>query len=152
MHDDHTRRMPARPNPGRDGHSWRQPPLGALAQGQGQYQPQVPARQSQPQAPVPRRAQKIDTTGFESFWYYLGCIAFGASYFCKIPVKKALKDFGLVPGLTGAETFWYVLMNFAFGAGYFAKVIAAKAISELPQFTQARQAATIQAHTGAPLR
>jgi hypothetical protein len=48
-----------------------------------------------------------------------------------------------VDGLTGAETFWYVLMNFAFGAGYSAKVIAAKAISELPQFTQARQAAGI---------
>jgi hypothetical protein len=103
------------------------------------------------------RAPKIGTTGAESVWYALMNIPFGAAYFAKIPVKKALADFGLVPGLTGAEQFWYVLMNFAFGAGYFCKVIAAKAISELPQFIQARQAATIQAHTirahtRAPLR
>jgi hypothetical protein len=91
--------------------------------------------------------QKIDTTGAESFWYVLQNLAFGAGYFCKVPVKKALKDFGLVPDLTGAERFWYVLMNVFFGSGYFAKVIVAKAIAELPQFAQARQGATVAAHT-----
>ena len=31
-------------------------------------------------------------TGAESFWYVLGCIAFGAAYFQKVPVKKAISQ------------------------------------------------------------
>ncbi|MET7476748.1 hypothetical protein ABZT17_20570 [Streptomyces sp. NPDC005648] len=42
-------------------------------------------------------------TGAERF-YILGCIAFGASYFAKVPVKKALADFGHGE-MTGAERF-----------------------------------------------
>jgi len=63
----------------------------------------------------------------------LGCIAFGAACLQKIPVKRALADFGLAE-LTGAESVWYILGCLSFGAAYFAKVSAAKAISELPQF------------------
>jgi hypothetical protein len=66
----------------------------------------------------------------------MGCIAFGAMYFAKIPSKKALADFGMAE-LTAAESFWYVLMCIAFGGGYFAKIPTAKAISELPQFRAA---------------
>ncbi len=40
-----------------------------------------------------------------------------------------------------------MLQNIAFGAGYFCKVPVKKALSELPQFAQARQAATVAAHT-----
>jgi hypothetical protein len=67
------------------------------------------------------------------FWYIVGCISFGAAYFTKVPVKKAMADFGLVH-LTGAETFWYYLGCVFFGANYFAKLPAAKALSELEQF------------------
>ncbi len=88
--------------------------------------------------------KKIAVTGAESFWYVLQCIAFGAGYFLKIPAKKALVDFGLVPSLTGAESFWYVVMNIGFGAGYFAKISNAKALSEMPHLVEARiQAAAI---------
>jgi hypothetical protein len=69
-------------------------------------------------------------TTAEAFWYVLGCIAFGASYFAKVPVKKALSEYGLVE-LTGAEKFWYVLMNIGLGAGYFSKVIIKKALAEV---------------------
>jgi hypothetical protein len=82
--------------------------------------------------------KKIRITAFEAFWYVVGNICFGAAYLSKVPVKKALVDFGLVPELTGAEQFWYVVENICFGAGYLAKVIVAKAVSELPQFKQAR--------------
>ncbi|NUK37313.1 hypothetical protein HRW16_23275 [Streptomyces lunaelactis] len=70
------------------------------------------------------------TTSAESFWYILGCIALGASYFAKIPAKKALSEYGLTE-MTGAERFWYVVMNIAFGSGYLAKVITKKALSEV---------------------
>lgn len=84
-------------------------------------------------------ARKVALTTWEGIWYVLQCIAMGAGYFCKVPAKKALKDFGLTT-MTGAEQFWYVLMCIAFGVGYFAKVPIAKAISELPQFQSEQQA------------
>lgn len=31
-------------------------------------------------------------TGAEHFWYVLQCITFGAGYFAKVPVKKALSE------------------------------------------------------------
>ena len=77
--------------------------------------------------------RRVGLTAAAHFWYILGCIAFGGAYFAKVPVKKALSDFGLVR-LTGAESFWYILMCIAFGYGYFAKIPAAKALSELHQF------------------
>jgi len=72
----------------------------------------------------------IRLTGAESFWYILGCIGFGAMYFAKVPVKKALSEAGLVQ-MTSAEQFWYVLQCIAFGAGYFAKLPTKKALSEV---------------------
>ncbi|MFF4548609.1 hypothetical protein ACFY1J_30985 [Streptomyces sp. NPDC001406] len=71
-----------------------------------------------------------ETTAAEGFWYVLGCICLGASYFAKIPVKKALSEYGLV-AMTSAERFWYVVMNIAFGSGYLSKVIVKKAMSEV---------------------
>jgi hypothetical protein len=71
-------------------------------------------------------------TAAESFWYVLGCIAFGGMYFAKVPVKKAFSEAGLAE-LTGAEHFWYILMCIAFGAGYFAKVPVKKALTETSQ-------------------
>jgi hypothetical protein len=65
-----------------------------------------------------------------SFWYILGCIAFGAAYFAKVPAKKALSEAGLAE-MTAAEKFWYVLQCIAFGAGYFAKLPVKKALTEL---------------------
>lgn len=70
------------------------------------------------------------TTTAEAFWYVLGCIWFGAYYFAKVPVKRALSDYGLAEP-TGAEKFWYVVMNIALGSGYLAKTIAKKALSEV---------------------
>jgi hypothetical protein len=75
-------------------------------------------------------ARTVRLTAAESFWYLLQCIAFGAGYFAKVPVKKALAEAGLAE-LTGAEQFWYVLQCIAFGAGYFAKVPVKKALSEM---------------------
>src|SRR5207302_5546091 len=77
-------------------------------------------------------------TTWERFWYVLECIAFGWGYFAKIPVKKALQDYGLVE-MTGAERFWYVLQCLFFGAGYFAKIPVAKALSDLPQYRNVRR-------------
>ncbi|MET8133735.1 MULTISPECIES: hypothetical protein [unclassified Streptomyces] len=71
------------------------------------------------------------TTSAEKFWYILGCIYFGAAYMQKVPVKKALSEYGLVE-MTGAEKFWYVIQCIFFGAGYFAKVTIKKALSEVP--------------------
>jgi hypothetical protein len=34
-------------------------------------------------------------TAPEKFWYVLQCIAFGAGYFAKLPVKKALSEASL---------------------------------------------------------
>ena len=84
--------------------------------------------------------RKTALTSAEGFWYIVQCVAFGMGYFYKIPVKKALQDFGMGE-LTSAEHFWYVIMNIGFGHAYFLKVISSKAISELPQYMQARQAA-----------
>lgn len=72
------------------------------------------------------------TTSAEIFWYVLGCLAFGASYFAKVPTKKALSEYGLTE-MTGAERFWYVVMNIALGSGYLSKVIIKKALSEVQQ-------------------
>jgi hypothetical protein len=138
----------------RDEHGWRQPSLGSLARGNGhppaRLAPQPAPKTQAPAAQQPvGRAQKTAMTGAEAVWYVMQCIAFGAGYFCKIPVKKALVDWGLLAELTGAEQFWYVLMNIGFGSGYFAKVIVSKALSDLPQFAQQRQAMTVRAHRAA---
>jgi len=84
--------------------------------------------------------RKLQMTGAETFWYILGCIGFGAAYIAKVPIKRAMEDYGLVQ-MTGAEKFWYVLGCIAFGAAYLAKLPAAKALSELPEVVRARQAA-----------
>jgi hypothetical protein len=84
--------------------------------------------------------KKLSMTGAEAFWYVLGCIAFGAAYIAKVPVKKAMEDYGLVQ-MTSAERVWYMLGCIAFGAMYIAKLPAAKALSELPEVIRARQAA-----------
>ena len=68
-------------------------------------------------------------TGAEHFWYILMCIAFGAGYLHKVPMKKALSDAGLGE-MTGAEGAWYVVMCVFFGAGYFAKVPVKKALRD----------------------
>lgn len=69
-------------------------------------------------------------TAAEAFWYVMGCISFGAYYFAKVPVKKALEEYGLVE-MTTAEKFWYVCMNVSFGSGYLSKVVIKKALSEV---------------------
>jgi hypothetical protein len=53
-------------------------------------------------------ARQFGFTAAEKFWSVLGCIIFGAAYLQKVPVKRALADFGLVE-MTSAESFWYVL-------------------------------------------
>ena len=55
---------------------------------------------------------RLRLTAAEQFWYVLQCIAFGAGYFAKVPVKKALSEVGLAQ-MTGAEQFWYVLQCIA---------------------------------------
>lgn len=105
-------------------------------------QPPQPAYQPPPQQ-YTRAVSKVSLTAAEKFWYVLGCIAFGASYFAKVPAKKALSDFGLAE-MTSAESFWYILMCISFGAGYFAKLPTAKAISELEQFRTAGHAPLAQ--------
>lgn len=70
------------------------------------------------------------TTSAESFWYVLQCIYLGLGYFAKVPIKKALSEYGLVE-LTGAEKFWYTLQCICFGAGFFSKCISKKALSEV---------------------
>jgi len=69
-------------------------------------------------------------TSMETFWYYLQCIAFGAGYLTKVPMKKALSERGLVT-MTAAENIWYVILCLCFGAGYFQKVIVKKALAEV---------------------
>ncbi|HEX5117126.1 MAG TPA: hypothetical protein VFW65_18195 [Pseudonocardiaceae bacterium] len=76
-----------------------------------------------------RLGSGIVTTA-EAFWYILACIGFGAGYLAKVPVKKALAEYGLVE-MTAAEKFWYVVENIAFASGYFSKVIIKKALSEV---------------------
>jgi hypothetical protein len=97
---------------------------------QDQYRQNPPVLQYQAQrAP----AQPRGLTAAGSFWYVLGCIAFGTMYFCAVPAKKALADAGICE-MTGAEKFWYVLQCIAFGAGYFAKLPVAKALSEIERY------------------
>jgi hypothetical protein len=99
------------------------------------YEQPVPARQPSRSARHNHHAQpataagRLALTAAESFWYVLQCVAFGAGYFAKVPVKKALSEAGLAQ-MTSAEQFWYVLMCIGFGAGYFAKVPVKKALSE----------------------
>lgn len=76
--------------------------------------------------------QQERLTAAEQFWYLLQCIAFGAGYLSKVPVKKALSEVGLAE-MTSAEQFWYILECIAFGAGYFTKVPVKKALSEMAQ-------------------
>ncbi len=83
--------------------------------------------------------RKVGMTAAEQFWYVLGCVAFGAAYLQKVPVKKALSEYGLTE-MTSAEQFWYTLGCVFFGMAYLAKVPAAKALSELDQFRVARAA------------
>ena len=68
-------------------------------------------------------------TGAEKFWYIFQCVAFGAGYFGKVPLKKAMSENGLAK-MTSAEKFWYTIQCICFGAGYFRKVIYKKALSE----------------------
>ena len=65
-----------------------------------------------------------------SFWYVLGCIAFGGAYLAKVPAKKALAEAGMAQ-MTAAEKFWYVLMCIALGGGYLAKLPVKKALTEM---------------------
>jgi hypothetical protein len=101
------------------------------------YQQPPPPQQTRQSLP-PQRVREYSLRGAEVFWYVLGCIAMGAAYFSKIPVKKAffevlddLRVQDINPRLRGAEAFWYVLMCIAFGGGYFAKVSAKKGLCEI---------------------
>jgi hypothetical protein len=85
-----------------------------------------------------QRQRAFPLTGAEQFWYVLQCVALGAGYFGKVPMKKALSDISLAR-MTDAAQFWYVLQCVAFGAGYFAKVIHKKALSEMPHLPQLPQ-------------
>jgi HAMP domain-containing protein len=97
-------------------------------------------------------AARVRLTAAEQFWYVLQCIAFGAGYFAKVPVKKALSEVGLAE-MTGAEQFWYVLQCIAFGAGYFAKVPVKKALSELtPLHEQVTGRPNVPVQFGEPSR
>ena len=92
---------------------------------------------------------RLRLTAAEQFWYVLQCIAFGAGYFAKVPVKKALSEVGLAQ-MTGAEQFWYVLQCIAFGAGYFAKVPVKKALSELARIPGSGYAGLRQGENAPP--
>jgi len=37
-------------------------------------------------------AGKVQMTSAENFWYVVQCLSFGAGYFSKVPVKKALSE------------------------------------------------------------
>ncbi|MDN5759799.1 MAG: hypothetical protein L0H59_14955, partial [Tomitella sp.] len=76
------------------------------------------------------RGVKLRLTGAEQFWYILQCIAFGAGYLHKVPMKKALAEAGLAT-MSGAEKGWYIVECIAFGAGYFAKVPIKKGLNEV---------------------
>jgi hypothetical protein len=54
----------------------------------------APAQAPAPVAAAAQLAHKIGMTAAEEFWYVLGCIAFGAAYFMKVPVAKALAELG----------------------------------------------------------
>lgn len=72
-------------------------------------------------------------TSMETFWYYLQCLAFGAGYLAKVPMKKAMLERGFIEKLTPAESIWYVILCLSFGLGYFQKTIIKKALSEAIQ-------------------
>ena len=138
---------------------YRQPPPAYNGQGAVQPTPQhqpAPAGQAAypPQAVAGSRSARHHAAGkqyglnsAEGFWYVLGCIAWGAAYFQKLPGKKAACEVfselqldgqgsGRGYALNGIETFWYILMCLWFGAGYFAKVSAKKALWELVGMVQ----------------
>ena len=50
-------------------------------------------------------AQPRGLTAAGSYWYVLGCIAFGAMYFCKVPAKKALADADIAKALSEIERY-----------------------------------------------
>ena len=110
---------------------------------QAQYPPQPYARNqpavaytAQPLAPGQRvpdqiiRPVRLQLSAAASFWYILGCIAFGGAYLAKVPAKKALAEAGMAQ-MTAAEKFWYVLMCIALGGGYLAKLPVKKALTEM---------------------
>ena len=72
----------------------------------------------------------VRLTAAESFWYLLGCVAFGAMYLAKVPAKKALAEAGLAR-MTSAERFWYRVQCVALGTGYLAKLPVKQALSEM---------------------
>lgn len=75
------------------------------------------------------RARAFPLTGPEQLWYALQCIACGAGYLAKVPMKKALSDAGLAE-MTSWERIWYFVQCIAFGSGYFTKVVIKKALGE----------------------
>jgi len=42
---------------------------------------------------------RLQLTAAEKFWYVLQCIAFGAGYLAKVPVKKAFSEPGHLPAM-----------------------------------------------------
>ncbi len=77
--------------------------------------------------------RKTALTTWEGIWYLIQNIYFGSGYLAKVPVKKAMQDFGLIE-MTEGERTWYIVLCICFGAGYFAKIPTAKALLELQQF------------------
>jgi hypothetical protein len=71
-----------------------------------------------------------EMTAAERFWYVLWNIGFGAGYFAKLPIAKAIDEVDGTHLVKGWAKFWYVLENIAFGAGYLAKVIAKRALEQ----------------------
>src|SRR5665213_528485 len=57
----------------------------------------------------------------ENCWYILSCISFGAGYFLKLPMARALCDADEYT-ITSAGNFWYILRCIPFGAAYMQKV------------------------------
>jgi hypothetical protein len=121
--------------PGKD----RQAEPGPYPPAPAGYPPQPPASYDdghqtgssyhQQTAPPRVTRSRVSLSAAASFWYILGCIAFGAMYLAKVPAKKALSEAGMCE-MTAAEKFWYVLQCIAFGGGYFAKLPVKKALSE----------------------
>ena len=73
-------------------------------------------------------------TAWERFWYVLENIAFGAGYFAKLPVAKALDEVHGTHNLNGMAHFWYILgCVVTLGGFYFAKVPAKRALEQLTE-------------------
>lgn len=70
-----------------------------------------------------------ERSGAEKFWYAVLCVCLGSGYFSKVPLKKAMSEYGMCE-MTGGEKFWYVVQCICFGAGYFRKVVYKKGMSE----------------------